>query len=89
MPVYEYSCSSCNLRFEVRHPVGNSSGQCCPDCNSEAKRVFTPVGVVFKGTGFHTTDYRVEKPEQIDKGAPDAPAAPACGAGCPSCPAAE
>ena len=89
MPIYEYSCNSCNLRFEVKRRAGLASEERCPDCNSEAKRVFTPVGVLFKGTGFHATDYRTQTAGQTEKNTSEVPAEPACGAECSKCPAAE
>ena len=57
MPVYEYRCTSCDHLFEVTHEVGGTPGP-CPVCGGPARRVFTSVGLIFKGSGFHTTDYR-------------------------------
>jgi putative FmdB family regulatory protein len=57
MPLYEYRCTKCNHKFEVYHDVGGTAGP-CPVCGGEVKRVFSSVGLIFKGSGFHTTDYR-------------------------------
>jgi putative FmdB family regulatory protein len=57
MPVYEYRCTSCQHLFEVVHAVGGTGGP-CPVCGGPARRVFTSVGLIFKGSGFHATDYR-------------------------------
>lgn len=58
MPLYEYRCTNCNHLFEVFHEVGGQPGP-CPNCGTtSAHRVFTSVGLIFKGSGFHTTDYR-------------------------------
>lgn len=59
MPVYEYRCTNCNHLFEVFHDVGGQPGP-CPNCGAigTAQRIFTSVGLIFKGSGFHTTDYR-------------------------------
>ena len=57
MPVYEYRCTNCDHLFEVTHEVGGTPGP-CPVCGGSARRVFTSVGLIFKGSGFHTTDYR-------------------------------
>src|SRR5438034_6754574 len=65
MPVYEYRCTSCDHLFEVTHEVGGTPGP-CPVCGGPARRVFTSVGLIFKGSGFHTTDYR--KPSASDGG---------------------
>lgn len=87
MPRYDYRCTECDDRFEVVRAIGDQSLVTCPVCGTAATRVFTPVGVVFKGTGFHNTDYRARSSES-PKNEP-APA-PACGggsdAGCASCP---
>lgn len=66
MPVYDYRCTTCDVRFEVSRPMGAAvTDVCCTSCGAEAKRVFTPVGVAFKGSGFHNTDYR-PKPSESD-----------------------
>lgn len=57
MPLYEYRCSRCNHLFEVYHAVGGLPGP-CPVCGGPTRRVFSSVGLIFKGSGFHTTDYR-------------------------------
>jgi putative FmdB family regulatory protein len=62
MPVYEYLCNHCDHRFEVWRSAEESQKQKCPDCNRVAEKVFHPVGIIFKGSGFHVNDYRC-KPE--------------------------
>ena len=57
MPLYVYRCTRCDHLFEVYHAVGGTPGP-CPVCGGPARRVFTSVGLIFKGSGFHTTDYR-------------------------------
>lgn len=57
MPVYEYQCTRCGHRFEVVHAVGETVER-CEQCGAPVRRVFSPVGIIFKGSGFHTTDYR-------------------------------
>ncbi len=69
MPLYEYRCARCDHHFEVYHAVGGSAGP-CPVCGGPARRVFSSVGLIFKGSGFHTTDYR-------KKSSSDGEAAPA------------
>jgi len=58
VPTYEFRCPTCEERFEVDRPMGRTSDVCCPSCGTTAKRVFSPSAVVFKGSGFHNTDYR-------------------------------
>ena len=90
MPAYDYRCPACDRLFEVTRAAGATEEVCCPSCGTAAKRVFTPVGVVFKGSGFHNTDYRA-KPKEEGSPAPSKAEAPSCPAakdgGCSSCPA--
>jgi len=58
MPVYDYKCRKCDKVFEVEHKIGDMPMKFCPGCGGELKRVYNPVGVVFKGSGFHSTDYK-------------------------------
>ena len=68
MPVYEYQCKNCRYRFELKQSFNDNSIVTCPQCASKAKRIFSPVPLIFKGSGFYTTDSRqaggeVPKPE--------------------------
>lgn len=58
MPAYDYRCPSCDDVFEVVRAFTDREPVICAECGTTAKRLFTPVGVVFKGSGFHNTDYR-------------------------------
>lgn len=84
MPTYDYRCSQCDRVFEVTRPMSASREASCTSCGAPAKRVFSPVGVAFKGTGFHNTDY---KPRASDE-APSCPAKSDSGS-CAGCPAAD
>ncbi len=57
MPIYEYRCTRCGHQFEVTHAVGETV-ESCERCRAPVRRVFSPVGIIFKGPGFHVTDYR-------------------------------
>ncbi|MCL5292183.1 MAG: zinc ribbon domain-containing protein [Actinobacteria bacterium] len=57
MPVYGYRCFKCEKEFETLQNMGESAVQPCPECGSEAKRLYYPVGIIFKGSGFHVNDY--------------------------------
>lgn len=84
MPTYDYRCTACDERFEVTRPMTSTEAVTCPVCSCEAKRVFTPVGVAFKGTGFHNTDYRPRPAEQTGASCPSkSESSPKC-AGCPA-----
>jgi len=56
MPIYEYECKDCTARFELKRRFGENSGVSCPLCQGEARRVFCPVSILFKGSGFYVTD---------------------------------
>lgn len=92
MPRYDYRCTECSHNFEVSRPLGHGPDEVCPECESDAKRVFTPVGVVFKGSGFHNTDYRdtpSTSPSSESAPAKTTSPSPPCGTDCSSCPAAK
>ena len=57
MPVYEYRCKSCGKTHEIEHGFNDKRPTECPTCGGELVRVFHPIGLVFKGSGFHKTDY--------------------------------
>ena len=62
MPIYEYSCTSCGKRFEVRARIGEAPKEPkCPGCEGCGKRVFSPPFIQFKGSGFHVNDYGAGK----------------------------
>ena len=58
MPIYEYRCTVCNLRFERKQRVDEDPIRVCPSCNGETRKVLYPVGIIFKGSGFYSTDNR-------------------------------
>ena len=57
MPVYEYRCKECGKTHEIEHGFNDARPTSCPSCGGHLTRVFHPVGLVFKGSGFHKTDY--------------------------------
>lgn len=57
MPTYEYLCPKCGV-FEQFHSISTKLSH-CPKCNSEVRRLISQnSNVIFKGSGFYTTDYR-------------------------------
>jgi putative FmdB family regulatory protein len=56
MPVYTYKCTQCDHRFEARQRFSDDPITECPICGSLVRKVITPVGIVFKGSGFYVTD---------------------------------
>jgi len=58
MPVYAYRCSNCGVQFEKQQSFSDQSLLRCPECGKRAlKKVYLPVGIVFKGSGFYATDH--------------------------------
>lgn len=58
MPIYVYKCTECNEYCEALQKVSDEPLKTCPNCQAEAlTKVIAPVGVIFKGTGFHKNDY--------------------------------
>ena len=62
MPTYEYECESCGHDWEVFQKMTAQAVKKCPKCKkSKARRLLSSgAGFLFKGSGFHTTDYRSE-----------------------------
>ena len=60
MPIYEYKCKGCDLKFEVKRGFSEGPGANCPECQCQAQRIFSPVPIVFKGLGFYVTDNAAE-----------------------------
>ncbi len=58
MPIYDYTCDSCNHRFEVRQGFHDDPLTECPECTGRIRRVLYPAGVIFKGSGWYSTDNR-------------------------------
>ncbi len=63
MPTYDYECSQCG-RFQYSQRITEPALEVCPNCGSPVRRLISRnVGIIFKGPGFYTTDYR-HKDEQ-------------------------
>ena len=58
MPTYEYECQACHRRVEAVQRFTDPALTLCEHCGGELRKVFSAVGVVFKGSGFYKTDSR-------------------------------
>lgn len=59
MPIYTYRCENCGVQFERQQSFKDQPLTRCPECNKKAlRKVYQPVGIVFKGSGFYATDHR-------------------------------
>ncbi len=72
MPIYEYECGSCHFHFERKQRFDEEPVAICPQCGNKARRVIHSVPVIFKGSGFYTTDSRKNVPEPGSGGEPPA-----------------
>lgn len=62
MPTYEYSCASCDTTHEVQQKMSDPTLTDCPSCGeSGLRKLFSGVGIHFKGSGFYRTDSRDAK----------------------------
>jgi putative regulatory protein, FmdB family len=58
MPIYTYRCENCGVQFEKTQKFTDNPLTQCPECGKKTlHKVYTPVGIVFKGSGFYATDH--------------------------------
>jgi len=75
VPTYQYACTACDERLEVVQKFTDDALTTCEVCGGSLRKVYSPVGIVFKGSGFYRTDSRngsgsaeaKDKPEAKDK----------------------
>jgi putative FmdB family regulatory protein len=68
MPTYEYECEKCGHRFELFQSMSEAPRKRCPKCRGKVRRLIgTGAGMIFKGSGFYTTDYRSDSYKQQKK----------------------
>jgi putative FmdB family regulatory protein len=70
VPRYDYQCVSCGHQFELVQSFSEAGTGTCPACSGNGRRLFHAVPVIYKGSGFYTTDYGRPKsppPEKSDK----------------------
>jgi putative FmdB family regulatory protein len=86
LPLYEYQCRSCHKTADVRHGFKETFDGKCEHCGGEMARVYSPAGIVFKGSGFYLTDSRKAAEAAVSSTASKTPAS---GDGAASTPAAS
>jgi len=74
VPTYQYTCTECGEPVEVVQKFTDEPLTVCSACGGRLRKVFSPVGIVFKGSGFYRTDSRkgssvvaADKPEKSEK----------------------
>ena len=65
MPVYDYKCKNCGYLFEVEQRITEPTLKFCPKCKGEVQRLISPIGIIFKGSGFYVTDSGSKKSSAI------------------------
>ncbi len=58
MPTYEYVCKKCTNQFELVQSIKDNPIEKCPSCGGQVRKVFSPIGIAFKGSGFYKNDSR-------------------------------
>ena len=79
MPTYQYRCADCGAELEAVQRFTDDALTVCPACDGTLRKVFSAVGVVFKGSGFYATDNRTKGASEAAKSetpSPDAKPAP-------------
>jgi putative FmdB family regulatory protein len=82
VPTYEYACTTCEERLEAVQKFSDDPLTVCPECGGRLRKLFSPVGIVFKGSGFYRTDSRSsgvngtkEKDKKLNGSSSDSPPA--------------
>ena len=63
MPTYAYACTECDHRFDAVQAFSDAALTDCPECSGRLRKLFSAVGIVFKGSGFYRTDSRTRSSE--------------------------
>jgi len=58
VPTYAYTCTACGHAFDIHQSFTDDALTVCPECSGRLRKVFSSVGVTFKGSGFYRTDSR-------------------------------
>lgn len=68
MPIYEYLCQACNVRFELKQSIKAPPLATCERCGKEVNRVISAPAIMFKGSGWYVTDYsdKMKAPASAD-----------------------
>jgi putative FmdB family regulatory protein len=63
VPTYSYRCTECDNAFDIQQSFSDDSLTVCPVCGGKLRKVFSPIGVTFNGSGFYRTDSRATPKE--------------------------
>ena len=74
MPTYSYRCTECENAFDIQQSFTDDTLTVCPACEGALRKVFSPVGVTFSGSGFYRTDSRSKPADSKPAAAAKTPA---------------
>ncbi|MEK8227785.1 FmdB family zinc ribbon protein [Oerskovia sp. M15] len=74
MPTYAYTCTACGHAFDIHQAFTDDALTVCPECSGRLRKVFSSVGVTFKGSGFYRNDSRSSKSSSTGSTTPSTPA---------------
>jgi putative FmdB family regulatory protein len=60
VPTYSYRCADCDHAFDIHQAFTDDNLTICPNCGGKLRKIFSPVGVSFSGSGFYRNDSRAE-----------------------------
>jgi putative FmdB family regulatory protein len=69
VPTYSYRCTECGHAFDIQQAFTDATLTECPSCGGALRKIFSPVGITFNGSGFYRTDSRAKSAG--DKGGAD------------------
>jgi putative FmdB family regulatory protein len=75
VPTYAYTCTACGHAFDIHQAFTDDALTVCPECGGRLRKVFSSVGVTFKGSGFYRTDSRSSKSSSTGSSTASKPAA--------------
>jgi len=81
VPTYQYACTACGHELEAVQSFSDEALTQCPACEGRLRKVFSAVGIVFKGSGFYRTDSRGDKSSAKTPAAKDSTASTPSGDG--------
>ena len=81
MPTYQYACTTCGEQVEAVQRFDDDPLTVCTACGGSLRKVFSPVGIVFKGSGFYRTDSRKAAAKGEDAAAKAAKSGDSSGSG--------
>jgi putative FmdB family regulatory protein len=64
VPTYSYRCRDCEVEFDTQQAFSDPTLTECPECKGTLRKLFSPVGVTFQGSGFYRTDSRADAKKQ-------------------------